>query len=153
MSMNSFGGRDFDWWFDLKQVLDMNDIHDAKELERRLDQNQRPAPPVTVTIPPGIRSNFAPPMPRPYERYLKPTKPTIGRIIHYIDRDGLERPAIITGISGFISLTSGQPAWVYLKAFVWGESGKDISDFAMQNEENKKAVRTWHWPGRPEGED
>jgi hypothetical protein len=123
-----FYGKDLGWWFDVAATMGLHGIKDAKELEDKLN-----LPTVILKIPPDIMSNRAP----------IPPKPTIGRIVHYITKDGNELPAIIVALSNFTP-----ERWVYLKAFVWGDRGEDISDFAVYNGENKKAVRTWHWPER-----
>jgi hypothetical protein len=118
----------FLWLQDIKSVLDKHNIKQAGELDARLN---KPKPTVTVTIPPNIMHNYAP----------MPPKPTIGRIVHYIDKGGNELPAIIVAISSFTPYQ-----WVYIRAFVWSTYGEDISDFAMYSE--YKGVRTWHWPER-----
>lgn len=119
----SFDGKDWDWWLDIRSVLKQHGINDAEELSSRLFGKQ--APTVPFTMPP------------------KPPKPTVGRIVHYITKDGNELPAIIVAISSF---TPEQ--WLYLKAFVWGDKGDDTSEFAIYSEEKK--IRTWHWPEREE---
>lgn len=140
-----FDSHSVEWWMDLKAVLYDHGITDAKELEIRLSEK-----------PPSVADSFVSacstakrmvaagfikePISQPDPPKLP--RPTIGRIVHFIDRDGLEWPAIIVAISSF---TPDQ--WVYLKAFVWGDRRADISDFAM-HDENKKTVRTWHWPER-----
>ena len=70
-------------------------------------------------------------------------KPTVGRSVHYFDKDGICRAAIITAVRekvediDVIDLTFFEP----------GKDGsKSATKVFLHNEE--KSVLSWHWPER-----
>lgn len=68
-------------------------------------------------------------------------KPSIGRIVHYVTREGLHAPAIVTAVnkvSGMCCLT------------VWLPNLNPICVIVEYNEGHKPG--TWHWPEREEPE-
>jgi hypothetical protein len=70
-------------------------------------------------------------------------KPTIGRIVHYVDFNKNHWPAIVTHVeeaSGVLSLT----VFTALKAY---ERNEGILCVAVIHGENEEPG-TWHWPER-----
>jgi hypothetical protein len=65
-------------------------------------------------------------------------KPSLGRIVHYVDADGVDRAAIV---SEFSELT---PALVHLHVF---QRFAVIPTFDVPYSEGKEPG-SWHWPER-----
>ncbi len=68
------------------------------------------------------------------------SKPTLGRIVHYVDYAGYERAAIVTStVDDKVQLTFFGPAGSVIAAPLSVEESTDPSE-----------PNTWHWPEREE---
>jgi len=128
MAINYFQNKNNVEAKEIERVLERYGITSPEDLEVRLSTSQPLC--IGLSAPSPITKNDA------HKNYG--ATPVIGKIVHYIDKDNIERPAIIAQRSSFV----GDEGWLYVKAFVY--SGADISDFARYSP--LKTVRTWHWP-------
>ncbi len=68
-------------------------------------------------------------------------KPTVGRIVHFVDADGLHRPAIVVCVEDADAMLGLQVFRPGMPTFSGGWEA------AVKHDESG-TLKTWHWPER-----